>query len=218
MLNKVVLVRLVGRVPMSASLSNPMSGKNDGLLLVGLLWSTEGGSEREGLRLILGAGDGAGVASTGSSCGSRQEVLECIIVLPVGKVKDEVLRRDGDWNLVLPTVGSWWIVWLGQGQGIRGARRIGLAGSKASSDERGEDEMSRKHLVILKERTEEGVVEKLSVRIKDEIVKNWLNLLDHLYLNFIMLDLITVHEHGGAFRHFLAKDTSISLIVSANGL
>lgn len=100
---------------MSAGLSNAVGSKNDGLLLAGLLWGAEGGSEREGLGLILGTRDGTGVTSTSSSCGSRQEVLQCIVVLPVGKIKDEVLRRDGDWNLVLPAVGSWGIVWLGQG-------------------------------------------------------------------------------------------------------
>lgn len=187
---------------MSASLSNAMSRKNDGLLLVGLLWSAEGGGEREGLGLILGTSDGTGVASTGSSCGSCQEVLECIVVLPIGKVKDEVLRRDGDWNLVLPAVGSWWIVWLGQGQGIRHARRVGLAGSKAMGEERGENEMSRTHLVILNERTAEEGVEKLNGMMKDGIVKFCLNRLDPLYPNFLMLDFITVMRTAEHFVTF----------------
>lgn len=113
MLNKVVLLWLIRRVPVSASLSNSMSGQNNGLLSR-LFRRAERSCNRIGCSLILCADHWAWAIGAGSGCRVGQEILQSIVIFPIRKREDNVLRSHGDWNLEFPAIGSWWIVRLGK--------------------------------------------------------------------------------------------------------
>lgn len=110
-LNEVVIRRFVGTVPVGPGLSNAMSGKKDNLLLaVGVLWSTERGGDLSSKCFRLRPGSDARKVGTGSRCRDCEEVLQSIIVVPFREVEDDILGFECHRNGELGTIGSWWIV------------------------------------------------------------------------------------------------------------
>lgn len=133
-LNEVVLGRLIGRVPVASRLPNSMSGKNHSLLLILRLGGAEG--RRKGVRssFVLGSYDRAWVTSAGSSGDCCEEVLQGVVIHPVGEVKHEVLRGNGDGNFVLPAVCVGGIVRLGYGNTAAGVTAMAHYQSSAGED------------------------------------------------------------------------------------
>lgn len=127
MLNKIVVVWLICRVPVRTCLADSMCCEEDGLLLLVTLGGTERCRNRVQGCFILFTHNRARVTGSRARSDVCQEILQGVVVGPIGEVKDVGIVADRDWDLKLPALCIGRVIRLAQADGgvITGRRSHG---------------------------------------------------------------------------------------------